>query len=135
MHRQLHDLFLSLLCGVLLLAASRLLFGLFVGFVPDAVLIQGADPMLRLSLARLFLFALVVAALALPLSWPLGRLARQREISTALPGAACAAVLYVLVEGVQLFEPFPVWLDIARAAVLFLALPLAAVLWWRWRKA
>lgn len=131
----LNDVLLSLLCGVLLLAASRALFAVLVGHVPDAWLIQAGNPLLFLSLARLALFALVVAAIALPLGWLLARHASQREVTTALPGAACAAVLYFLLERARLLEPFPLWLDVARALVLLVALPLASRAWWRRRTA
>lgn len=130
---RLNDLFLSLLSGLLLVAAARVSFDLLVGLLPDAAIMSGGNPILRLSLARLALFALVVAIVAIPFAWPL-RYAELRDPATTLPGAACAAVLYYLLARVQYFHPFPAWLDVARALLLFVALPLAASFWWRGRR-
>lgn len=128
---RLGDNLLSLLCGLALLAATRMLYGLFTEYLPDALLLSGADPLARLAFARFILFTALVALLALPLSWPLARHAGSRDLSTALPGAACALGLFLLLERTQFFSPFPAWLDFACGAVLFAALPMATGFWWR----
>lgn len=127
-----NDALLSLLCGVALLGAVRVAYALAVGIVPDASLIAGNDPLARLAIARLVLFAVLVVPLALLLAWPLATHAMRKSVDTALPGAACGAVLFLLLEwAMPQAHPFPRWMDIARAIVLFAALPLGAVFWWR----
>lgn len=127
----LNDTLLSLLCGIALLVVVRAAYQLSVGWLPDPWLMAGDDPLARLALARLVLFGAIVVAFAMPLAWPLARHAARRDLNAALPGAACAAVLFVLLETVLDTHPFPRWMDHARALLLFAALPVATCAWWR----
>lgn len=131
MNKIVNDSLLSLLTGLALLIVVRAAYTLSVDYIPDALLIDGSYPLARLALARFLLFTLLVAALALPLCWPLARHAKDRALNVALPGATCALVLFLLLERVLQFDPFPGWLDLARGAVLFAAVPLATRSWWR----
>lgn len=131
MREALNGTLLSLLSGLALLATANAGFDLLVPFVPDRILLGGDYPLLRVALARLTIYALIVAVLALVLTWPLGRHGPRRDLSVALPGAACAAVLSWLLAQVGAVHPFPVWYDPARALILFVALPSAAAFWWR----
>ncbi|HEX6928903.1 MAG TPA: hypothetical protein VF267_06615 [Gammaproteobacteria bacterium] len=124
------DAVLSLLCGLVLLAASRTFYGMSAGYLPDGWLLPGDDPISRLAFLRLLLFTGIVALLALPLSWPLARFAAVRDIAVTLPGASCAAFLFALLEHLQWFDPFPAWLLVTSAVVLFIALPAGTGFWW-----
>ncbi|HEX7029746.1 MAG TPA: hypothetical protein VF254_04060 [Gammaproteobacteria bacterium] len=130
MRDSVNDMLLSLLTGIALLIAVRAAYALSVDYIPDALLIAGSYPLARLAFARLLLFAVLAAAIALPLCWPLAEHAKNKVLNTALPGSACALVLFLLLERLQL-DPFPAWLDFACGAVLFVALPLATNFWWR----
>lgn len=131
MNKTINDILLSLLTGIALLVIVRAGYALSVDYLPDAWLMNGSHPLARLAFARFLLFSACVALLALPLCWPLATHANNKVANTTLPGAACALLLYLLLERVQRLDPFPFWLDLACGAVLFAALPLAARFWWR----
>ncbi|HEX7047329.1 MAG TPA: hypothetical protein VF275_07145 [Gammaproteobacteria bacterium] len=131
MNKTINDILLSLLTGIALLVTVRAGYALSVDYLPDAWLMDGSHPLARLAIARFLLFSALVAILALPLCWPLAEHAKNKIVNTALPGAACALVLYLLLERLQRLDPFPWWLDFACGAVLFVALPLAVQCWWR----
>lgn len=129
------DALLSILCGLALLAAARALNALLMPFLPDDLQLLAISnwlsPIDRLAVSRLMLFIPLVMLLAPLMTWPLARHASRRDLSIALPGAACASVLYFLLARTQAEYPFPVWLDLTRGAVLLLALPAALRFWWR----
>lgn len=131
MRDALNDVLLSLLSGIALLIVVRAAYAASVSYLPDAWLMEGGNPLARLAAARLLLFAALVAFCALPMAWPLARHAASKTPNTALPGAACASLLFLLLEFAFPAGPFPRWLEFGCAAVLFVALPLATRFWWR----
>lgn len=133
MRDTLNDVLLSVLTGLVLLITVRAAYALSVDYIPDALLIDGSNPLGRLAFARFLLFSALVAILALPLCWPLAHHAKNKVLNSTLPGAACALVLFLLLERVVHFDPFPSWLDFSRGAMLFAAMPFASAFWWRRR--
>lgn len=131
MRDAINDILLSLLSGIALLIVVRAAYGLSVGWLPDLWLMNGDNPLARLAFARLVLFTMLVAVCALPLSWPLAKHAASRNLNAALPGAACAALLFLLLETAFPAGPFPRWLAFACTTVLFAALPAGTMVWWR----
>lgn len=131
-----NDALLSILCGLALLGAARILTPLLLPILPDDLqLISFSNwwsPVDRLAISRLLLFIPLVMVLAPLLTWPLAQHASRRDVSVALPGAACAGALYFLLARIQPDYPFPIWLDLTRGGVLLLAMPAATWLWWRY---
>lgn len=131
MKNDFNDTVLSLICGLALLLAVRAAYALGVNYVPDSFLMEGLDPIARLALARFILFILITAPLAFLLVWPLARHATHRDLVVAMPGASCAAILFLLMQHWQHFDPFPIWFSVARAIALFALFPAALLAWWR----
>lgn len=131
MKSDFNDTALSLICGLALLLAVRATYGFGVDHVPDSFLMDGIDPIARLALARFILFIIIAVPLAMLLSWPLARHATRRDVVIAMPGASCAAILFLLMQQWQQFDPFPMWFTVARAIALFALFPMALLAWWR----
>lgn len=133
---ELGDALLSIMCGLALLVAARALNTFVLPLLPDDLrLLTFAgwwSPLDRLAVSRLLLFIPVVAVLAPLLTWPLAQHASRRDIVIALPGAACAAVLFFLLARTNAHYPFPLWLDIGRGLLLALALLVSVLAWWRY---
>lgn len=130
-NNEVGNILLSLLCGLALLGSTRFVYAFAVVQLPDTQLMTGTDPMMRLALARLLLFTFIVVVIALVIALPLHRLRDRPGLLFAMPGASCAAMLFVLLEQWQRFDPFPAWFTVARAVALFIALPVTLFLWRR----
>ena len=126
-----NDTALSLVCGLAMLLTVRATYAFVVDYVPDTFLMEGLDPIARLALARFILFMIVAAPLAMLMAWPLARHATRRELVVAMPGASCAAILFLLMQHWQQFDPFPLWFSVSRALALFALFPAALLVWWR----
>lgn len=133
MKNDFNDTALSLICGLAFLLAVRATYAFGVNYVPDSFLMEGLDPIARLAFARFILFIIITVPLALLLVWPLARHATRRELVVAMPGASCAAILFLLMQHWQQFDPFPMWFTVARAIALFALFPAALLAWWRMR--
>lgn len=137
MRTRINDTLLSIFCGLALLVTVRAGNTWLVSYLPDEWLFLRSwswlSPLDRLALARLFLFLPIVAVGAILLSWPLAHHASKRDYALTMPGAACAAVVYFLATQASGYHPYPIWLDVVRALLLFAAFPAATWLWWRRR--
>lgn len=126
------DFLLAIACGVVLALVVRAGFSILLPSLSIERALDGGNPLQRIAVMRLVVFALLVLVAGLLCAWPLARYARNADPVVVMPGASCAAVLYVLIETAVAFDPFPTWYIVVRATLVFLALP-AAFMFWRRR--
>lgn len=131
MKNDFNDTALSLICGLALLLSVRAAYAFGVDYVPDSFVMDGLDPIARLALVRFILFLVIAVPFSLMLAWPLARHASRRQLVVAMPGASCAAILFLLMQQWQQFDPFPWWFTVSRAIALFALFPAALLVWWR----
>lgn len=123
------DTAISLALGLLLLmfALAAYRFAMRV-WVDEVYFFNGVNPLARIALARLAIFAVCTLPAGILLAFMYRRYATSPRMDNLSAGAALAGFMFLMLQNAGGFDPLPWWFDAMRAALLFAALPFGYLL-------